>query len=403
MKRQSIPSRRRSRDSEHLVDLATRVIASGSRLEESFWEQQLDAALSKLLSAGNDKVVDAALEHLNADGPAYDVLMDQCESVAESQVVAHADGDYDVMLVCLPILAWTRYRIPSGALRASDTEVLRVHLAAHVLASAARTCLAPYLFSLEQMPRTFAETYALTRKLGTAALSEASPRLDLAGVPETAALPADSRFLLAGVAVPRGTPMFRWQEQADLPNAYPSREQCREAWIAQARPNVAALLPSCGFELLLPDALHASLEESDRRIRPYAIRASAAYLEGALKADASQLKAVIAAVGDTRIDEYRIGFAVKGKKAVVDGVVWPLYGEEDDTRASPGVGAHATPMDEITALLKEVGVTDIHSLPDMHFPEFCEDCGAPFFPDPTGEFVHAGLPEGGESPPAHFH
>jgi hypothetical protein len=403
MKRQSIPARRRSRDSERLVDLASRIIASGSRLEERFWEQQLDASLSKLLSGGNDKAVDAALEHVDADGAAYDVLMDRCECAAESQIVAHSDGDYDVMLVCLPILAWTRYRIPSGALRASDTEVLRVHLGAHVLATAARTFLAPYLFSLEQMPRTFAETCALTRKLGIAALSGGVPRLDLADAPETAALPADSRFLLAGVAVPRGKPMFRWQEPADTPDTYTSREQCREAWIAQARPNVAALLPSCGFELLLPDALYASLEESDRRIRPYAIRASAAYLEGALKADASQLKAVIAAVGDTRVDEYRIGFAVKGKKAVVDGVVWPLYGDEDDMRASPGAGAHATPTDEITALLKEVGVTDIHSLPGTHFPEFCEDCGAPFFPDPTGEFVHAGLPEGGDSTPAHFH
>ena len=71
--------------------------------------------------------------------------------------------------------------------------------------------------------------------------------------------------------------------------------------------------------------------------------------------------------------------------------------------ADPKRGAYATPMDEISALLKEVGVTDIYRLPDMHFPEFCEDCGAPFYPDPTGEFVHAELPEGGDSAPAHLH
>ena len=405
MKRKSVPSRRRSRDSERLADLAAQVIASGSRLEERFWERQLDDLLAKLLGAGNDAAVDAALEQLKADGAAFDVLMDQCEHVAESQVVEveQVAGEHDVLLLCLPILAWTRNVIPSGPLRASDADVLRVHLAAHVLADDVRACLAPYLFSLEQMPRTFAETYALTRKLGVAALLDKVPSLDLADAPETTSLPADTRFLLAGVAVPRGKPMFRWQRPADATDAHPSRAQCLEAWIAQARPNLVRLLPSCGFELLLPDAFYVSLDTSDRRIRPYSIRASAAYLEGALKVDASQLKAMIAAVGDNRLDEYRIGFAVKGKTAVVDGVVWPLYGEEDDMGADPERGVHATPIDEIRALLKEVGVTDIHTFPDTHYPEFCEDCGAPFYPDPNGEFVHAGLPEGEEGAPAHFH
>jgi hypothetical protein len=54
-------------------------------------------------------------------------------------------------------------------------------------------------------------------------------------------------------------------------------------------------------------------------------------------------------------------------------------------------------------MLKEVGVNEIQTLPHLHFPEYCEDCDAPFFPDPSGEFVHAGLQEGDSAPPAHFH
>jgi hypothetical protein len=31
---------------------------------------------------------------------------------------------------------------------------------------------------------------------------------------------------------------------------------------------------------------------------------------------------------------------------------------------------------------------------DHHFPmEFCDDCGAPMYPNPEGELVHAEMPE----------
>jgi Protein of unknown function (DUF2863) len=404
MKRQRNTSRgRMSRNSERLVALALHLNASGSRLEDGFWERELDALLTKLLRAGNDNAVEAALDHLlTTDGPAYDVLVDQCESMAESQVAIVADAQYDMMLLAAPILAWTRYAIPSGPLPAADTDVLQLHLSAHVLAADTRIMLAPYLFSLEQIPRSFAETFALTKKLGTAALSGSAPSLDIVDPRETAPMLADSRFLLAGVAVPRGGPVFCWQEQADTSAEHTGRTQCLEDWIAQGRPNLAPLLPSCGFELLLPDAFYVSVHDSDRRVRPYTIRASAAYLEGALKVEVSQLRAVVAGVGEESIDEYRIGFAVKGNNAVVHGVVWPLY-DREDTPADAESGPDETPVDEISALLKEVGITDIRTLPDNHFPEFCEDCGAPLFPDANGDFVHATLPEGGDSAPAHFH
>lgn len=404
MKRQRSTSRgRMPRNSERLVALALHLKASGSRLEDAFWERELDLLLTKLLAAGNDEAVEAALDHLVAtDAAGYDLLMDRCESTAESQIATIAGAEYDLLLLAAPILAWTRYAIPSGPLPASDIDVLRVHLGAHVLAADARILLAPCLYSMEQMPHSFGETFALTKKLGAAALSGEPPSLAFGDPRETAPLLADSRFLLAGVAVPRGGPVFRWQEQADAPAGHTGRAQCLQSWTAQGRPNLAPLLPSCGFELLLPDAFYVSLHDSDRRIRPYTIKASAAYLEGALAVEAPQLRAVVAGVGEGGIDEYRVGFAVKGNDAVVHGEVWPLYGRED-LPAEAGSGPEPTPVDEISALLKEVGITDVRILPDNHFPEFCDDCGAPLFPDANGDFVHANLPEGSDGAPAHFH
>ena len=392
-----------ARDSERLMTLARHVNDSGSRLEERFWECELDALLTKSLRTGSDHAVETALDHLFAsEERAYEILLNQCESVAESQIITRAGTEYDLLLLAAPILAWTRYTIPSGTLRAADVGVLQVHLNAHVLAKDVRILLAPFLFSLEQIPHSFAQAFALTSKLGTAALTGSVPQLKMPDAPETALLLADSRFLLAGVAVPRGNPVFRWQEQADTPAAQVDRALCLESWNAQARPNLASLLPSNGFELLLPDAFYVSVHASDRRIRPYTIKASVAYLEGVLTVEASQLRAVVAGVGENGIDEYRIGFTAVGGHAVVDGVVWPLYGGED-AAAGAGRGSEAASLDEIEALLKESGIVDVHMLPGANFPEYCEDCGAPFFPDPRGDFVHAEPPAEDGGAGAHFH
>jgi hypothetical protein len=35
--------------------------------------------------------------------------------------------------------------------------------------------------------------------------------------------------------------------------------------------------------------------------------------------------------------------------------------------------------------------------------EFCEDCGAPLYPDADGELVHAEMPEDVPSGTEHFH
>jgi len=81
---------------------------------------------------------------------------------------------------------------------------------------------------------------------------------------------------------------------------------------------------------------------------------------------------------------------------VAHGVVWPLYGREDET-ARPG------PLDEVMAQLAEVGVTEVKKLSGTFTPEYCEDCGAPLFANTEGEIVHAELPEEADTQAAHFH
>ena len=385
---------RLTRDAERLIALANGLNASGSLTEDRYWEAEMSALVARLLDNGNDAPIDGALDHLyqtNIGG--YDTLIELVESESEAVPVMLADHAWQALLIAVPIVAWSKYAIPSGTIPRADAETLKVQLQAHVLAEGARIAVVPYLYSIDQLPRHFSEVRKLAAKLADSAVKDESPRVDLTRLPETAHLLADTRFVVACAAVPRGKPVFRWQEDA---SGHAGRAGSLEQWILQARPTLSKLLPGCVFECLLPDAYYVNCRESDRRVRPFGIRAAVAFLENALKAKAADLQAVVAGFGDERIDEYRVAFSLIDDSEVAHGVVWPLYGREDEA-ARPG------PLEEVLAQLAEVGVTEVKKLQATFTPEYCEDCGAPLFANAEGEIVHAELPEEADVQAAHFH
>lgn len=385
---------RLTRDAERLIALANGLNASGSLTEDRYWEGAMSALAAKLLENGNDAPIDGALDHLyQTNLGAYDTLIELVENESESVVTMQGDRAWQALLIAAPIVAWSKYAIPSGPIPAGDAETLRVQLQAHVLAEGAKIATVPYLYSIDQLPRHFSELRRLAARLADAAITGEVPRLDLARLPETAHLLADTRFVVACAAVPRGQPLFRWQEDA---SGHAGRAGSLEQWILQARPTLSRLLPGCVFECLLPDAYYVNCRESDRRVRPFGVRAATAFLEQALKAKPADLMAVVAGFGEERIDEYRVAFSVVDETDVAHGVVWPLYGREDE-------GSRPGPLDEVLAQLAEVGVTEVKKLQGIFTPEYCEDCGAPLFANADGEIVHAELPEEADVQAAHFH
>jgi hypothetical protein len=282
------------------------------------------------------------------------------------------DRAWQGLLIAAPIVVWSKYAIPSGAIERAEADALRVQLQAHVLAEDTRVTLVPYLYSIDQLPRHFSELRRLAARLADAAVTNEVPRLDLARLPETAHLLADTRFIVASAVAPRGKAIFRWQENA---SGHAGRAGSLEQWIGQARPTFSKLLPGCVFECLLPDAYYVNCRESDRRVRPFGIRAAVAFLENALKAKPADLQAVVAGFGEERVDEYRVAFSL----------------------------ADESELDEVLAQLAEVGVAEVKKLPGTFSPEYCEDCGAPLFANSDGEIVHAELPEEADTQAAHFH
>lgn len=395
-------SARLTRDAARLVALALALYSSGSRVEDRYWEGELATALLKLMRTQNDSAIDAALEHLSKTHlGGYEVLIEQAETLTESCVIEQDGKRFDVLLLVAPLVAWTRYSIPASEIPTTPAQALRAHLQTHVLARDTQIALFPHLASLDQMPRTFCETWDWLQKLGLAAVGTSYTAPTLNSEPEAFNMLADTRYLVAAVAVQEGRPIFRWQEEPGELGL--GRDNCLKGWIADTTPIFSNLLPGCGFEILIPEAYYVSNREADRRVRPLSVKAAVSWLGAALGIEAAQLRAVIAGCGVRNVEEYRIGFTQKNQNEVIYGCLWPMYGREDDQTLLDHEPPPVETVDEIITLLKECGVHDIRRLPGMLTPEFCEDCAAPYFPNPNGEMVHAELPEDAETAPAHFH
>ncbi|WP_292934865.1 DUF2863 family protein [Noviherbaspirillum sp.] len=403
-----------SADSQRLVSLAQGMAQAASRLEERIWEHALDTLLHKTLKSAHQNMIDAALEHLfKTDLDAYDVLMEAVEAGSESCTLEHDGIHYHALLIAAPVLAWTRFSIASGGINDEMLGVLGAHLHGHLLAEGTRLAMVPTLFAIDQLPRNHVETFTLTQRMAQAAVKGTHVRAP-SNAPETAPFLADTRFLLAVVVAPVGSPLFRWQATLH-PN---DRAQALDAWRAQATPNITSLLPGCGIELLLPEAYFVACREADKQIRPASIRAAVHFLTNTLGIEANGLRAIIGSFSEDpvggRVDEYRIGFTLRQNPEVIYGVVWPLYGQEDEDQSAVTTFESLTtpeildtelrtPLEEIIALLRACGITHIKRH-NEHFPmEFCDDCGAPLYPDAEAELVHAEMPEDAPAGTGHFH
>ncbi|MDZ4314919.1 MAG: DUF2863 family protein [Azonexus sp.] len=380
MKRTRFGSRDRlSRDAAELQRLATGLSESGGKLEDRFWEAQLADLVDDLLKGGAEDDINTALDRLFEANPrAHDELADMTEARAETGLLEAKGQAFDIQLFSAPILAWSRFSIPACALPQGILDALTTQLGAHVFGADAKVGLADYLFSPDQLPRSFCDTWQLTQALGKATLAGENLAVDTAGMAETNRFLSDVRYLVGSIVVPRGKPLFRWNEKDG------NKENALQEWIKQGSPNIEPLLTGCAWQPLLPDAYHAGCRNADRLSRPYSLKASVDFLQTTLSMMPDAIRAVVGPCYGSRMEEYRVGLGPKNSVETFHGIVWPLLGAEDEATDAAG---------EIETVLREAGVKDVLFL-DHHFPmEFCDDCGAPLFPNAEAELVHAEMPE----------
>jgi hypothetical protein len=389
MRRNRFISRaRHNADAETLAKLARRLSESGSRVEDQLWERRLVELLNDRLARGFDADIDAALEDLSrSNARAYDDLADLAESCAESASIEIDGKPHDALLIVVPLLAWSRYRLPATTLASALVDNLGVQIVGHLSARGTRVAVADYLFSIDQLPESFGEVHDLAHRLFACAAQGTRMKVDAKSLREPVAMLADTRYLLAAVVAPQGQALYHWQETGVDPDA---KVAAVEAFSGQIANVVQPLMTGCRFRVLAPNAFHAALRVADRELREFSLEAAVAYLKLAYDLAPGLLQATVAAYEDKRIEEIRVGIGKAGDEdAVIEGVVWPLLGDEEEKS-----------QEEIDAALRRLGITRITAHPHRFPLEFCDDCGAPMFPNPAGHSVHAEAPEDADEQPA---
>jgi hypothetical protein len=257
---------------EKLVLEVLSLASSGSKVEDSFWESKIFQRLTRLLKGHYQTVVDSALDiTFKSQTSAFEILADAAETVAESMVYEHEGTVYDVLLVSIPIIAQTKYSIPYGAISMNTAATIVDSLNHFVVAKNTKLSLAPWLYSIDQIPQSHCQTRQLLEKMALCAIRQTDLSYQLKEMPETIAVLADPRFILCAIATPQGEPIFVWQE--DEPN-HVERSQCLKNWQEAIRPTITGLLPGCEFEVMLPDAFYTNCRDADKRVRPLSLKAA---------------------------------------------------------------------------------------------------------------------------------
>lgn len=395
-----------SADSRRLAALAMEMFYASSFTESEFARLRLQELAASLIERDRQTVLSQAGEYLfNTDMEAYNCLLEVIESYCESATVVEGDRRFQFLLVAVPLLAWTRYTIPSGELDVPVYQALYENFQRIMLADGVRLSLSPVLYAVDRMPMEPVDVYKASRQF-IESIKTGNPCI-LSSKQETVPFMADGRYLLAGIMAEEGQPVFRWQEDPDPIGLEARKDKALLLWKQAALPLFTQVLPGCHLDFLLPGGFFNTCRKTDQEIRPATVRAAVQYLESVLGIPAQALGAVIGGFGKDssgiQVEEYRISFYNPKDRKIVYGIVWPIYGVEEIDGLSMPVLLENHPASTkvkggaqllaIFALLRQMGVRFEKTPVERFIMEYCEDCGAPLFVDTHGELVHAEMPE----------
>ena len=374
------PSSRRgrtSREVENLVQLAEGISQSGSKPEDYFWSKKLELEIESCFLEDNEMSLNAALDKLaDRESRAHEELADAIEGCVEHEYLHENNNQTEVLLFAAPILAWSRQGLETKLISSNQLNEIKKALKTHVFTELSSVTLANFLYSPDQLPETFIDTREL-RIAMTKCLPSKQFKVDQSKLKQTTKFLADQRYFLGVVSVPKNEPIFQWQE------GLAGKEEVLASWKKVGGNLIAKLMPQSAFELVLPRAYYVACRDADRSSRQFSIEASVAYLSSTLEISTESLVAIVGGCYSRHLEEYRIGFTIKNNENVFHGVVWPLLGPEDEL---------SDVVEEVEECLKNCGISHFITL-DQRLPmEYCDDCGAPLYPNVDGDMTHAEFP-----------
>lgn len=393
-----IPTTELHHKAHDLLALIEALNQSGSRLEDEFWEAQLTQTVKDLFIDPNSTILEQLLDYLATtyQPDLYDILASVIEGLAEASTISYKNKIYDVLLVTAPITVWTRYQLPDGVLSPNQHEKLLILFKSYA-SKGAKVAILGQLLSFDQLPKNFAQTHELCTQLGQLALDAKPASIEIDQREDGINLLADAKFIMAAIVVPVGTPVFAWQETSHPITAL---SQAQQQWSQQCEQILSPMFVGCQTDYLPPDGYFYNNRESDKHMRPLAIKAAVQWLSMVTNNPIEAISAIIARCGEEETEEFRVGLGVENDPDILYGCVWPIFSKDETDISSPHYQDSALLLHN---LLIELGIQSIQFLAGLFEPEFCDDCHAPSFPNAEGELQHPYLPEDIDFTPTSVH
>lgn len=368
-------------DCDEFVRLAKIACESSSRFEDSLVDYDLERCCREALDKLDDSDIEAALAELKNDaGPAYDELLAIAEDCAET-----IDRPGDVhLLVLIPILAWSRYRIRFGEIESTPLVAIANAYREYFASPSAKVTMGNCLISAEHIPEQLYKVRMLLNKLiasGNGHGSIVDVRDLLTGAPPADF--SDTRYLVAVVSASSATELFHSRSET-----YEERARACMNFCMQCHNALAMTMIGSVFDVQPPAAFFSAWRQSETAMRVYALKSLVSFVE-CMGFSADQLIVTTAIFtrpvqSDTEPNtELRIGVSLKKKPdATIAGIVWPVL--DDDVEQTQTLAGD---------ILSSCAVTNLIAL-DQTFPmEWCEDCGAPVYATPNGLVTHIEAPD----------
>ncbi len=372
-----------SATSDDLVQLALESAESSSHFEDEMCDAALKQACNSIFSTGEDSEIETALHSLKADEDttAYDALLAAAEDCAQG----YSDERGCHQLVLIPILAWSRYQIPSGKLDRECLKFIADRLRDRFASPQATVTMGDTLISADNLPEQLVDVRALVCSL-TGGRLQHGKIVSIAKLQKNSA-PADfsdSRYIVAAISAPKPQDLFVPQQ-----TPYIERMRAIMEFSMEVHDCLWPTLMGCVFQVQAPAGFYAAWRQTETAMRVFCLKALVSFVccmnyvpQNLLVTTALFVNPNESAEGEAA-SEIRIGVSTKDRpNAVIAGVVWSMVNEDPDA------------LQQFAADILRIEKVDRIVALDQTFPmEWCEDCGAPLYATSTGEVAHIEMPE----------
>lgn len=367
-------------ESRELLNLAYRASDSTSNVEDRLVAEKIEALCSALLSRGIDSDIEAALSLLKAEeGTQYDDLLALAEGCAEY----YADKDGAHLLVLIPVLAWSRYKIAFGKMpQEVSCEIAKLYKS-HFASPKAHVSIGNSLIAAEHIPERLTEVRSLLSRL-------VKPKKDASVVDISYLLTADPtdefsdvRYVALGVSAETATDLF---------DAFSSEriEFARKLmdFSLKARAVLREFMTGSMLEVQAPAAFFTAWRQAVASERLFSLKALVKYvcIEKIRPEKLIATTAIFSNLSENNAaepqPEVRIGISFTfDANRIVAGVVWPC--EPAELEIAQGFAKEVLTLEGIKTVVAH----------DQLFPlEWCEQCGAPLYANPEGNVTHVEKP-----------